>query len=444
MSDIPNAPQPPIPPVAPPVPPAPVAESAAAGAPPAAPAAAPSAPADAASALAEVLNPEPAPVDTQNAKGDGLTKCPRCGSAEIGPVPGTDQLRCAYCRFEWVAANFMASVGFDSPIDQLQGTIVTTGVSDIDAQASNIITLKCQGCGAEVVINTESQLQARCHWCRQVLSQQTQIPNGAVPDAVLPFLLTHEQAVAQVSKFANRRRMFALKKFKQEFVPENVVGVYMPYLLVDGNAHADITGQGEIKTRQYQRGSDNNKTTYYDADVYQVTRSFDYTVDDLTIESSSSRANQNTRLNTNNVINTILPFDTKNSVKYDANYMGSFTSEKRDLNVDEVLPVARDQMLSIARQKATDSTRYDRGLRWETEALELKGTRWVAVLLPVWLYSYYEKKSNGSVFLHYIAVNGRTGETMGSIPVSVPKLLLVAMTIGTVLEGIAVAIVANF
>ncbi len=434
MSDSPTTPQPPVPPVDP---------AAQAAAPAASPASAgPSAPA-VPPALAEALADD-GPIATSNAKGDGLTKCPRCGSAEIGPVPGSDHLRCSFCRYEWVAANFMQSIGFDSPIEQLQGTVVTTGVGDIDRDASNIVTLKCQGCGAEVVINTESQLQARCHWCRQTLSQQTQIPNGAVPDAVLPFRLTHEQAVEQVRKFANKRRMFALKKFKEHFTPENVVGVYMPYLLVDGNAHADIAGFGEIKTRQYQRGSDNNKTTYYDADVYRVGRSFDFTVDDLTIESSSARADHNTKRNTNNVINTILPFDTKNSVTYDANYMGSYTSEKRDLDVDAVMPVAQHQMLSIARQKATDATNYDRGIRWESESLELKGTRWVSVLLPVWLYSYYEKKSDGSEFLHYIAVNGRTGETMGSIPVSVPKLLLVALTIGTVLEGIAVWIVWNF
>ncbi len=423
MSDTPGAP------AQPPVPPEPQAAASAAPAAPEAGAALPEAP--------------PQPVDTENAKGDGLSKCPRCGSAEIGPVPGTDQLRCAFCRYEWVPANFMASVGFDTPIDQLHGTVLTTGVSDIDQDASTIVTVKCQGCGSEVVINTESRLQARCHWCRQILSLQTQIPNGAVPDAILPFHLTHEQAVEQVRKFASRRRTFALKRFKQEFVPENVVGVYMPYLLVDGNAHADIAGYGEIKTRQYTQGSDDNKTTYYDADVYQVTRTFDFTVDDLTIESSSARANQDTKRNTNNVINTILPFDTKNAVRYDASYMGDFTSEKRDLNVDAVMPVARAQMLSIARQKATDSTNYDRGLRWESEALELKGTRWVSVLLPVWLYSYFEKKSDGSEFLHYIAVNARTGETMGSIPVSVPKLLIVAMTIGTALEGIALWIVTR-
>ena len=45
--------------------------------------------------------------------------------------------------------------------------------------------------------------------------------------------------------------------------------------------------------------------------------------------------------------------------------------------------------------------------------------------------------------LHYIAVNGRTGETMGSVPVQQWKLLLAALTVGTILESIAIAILAG-
>jgi hypothetical protein len=45
--------------------------------------------------------------------------------------------------------------------------------------------------------------------------------------------------------------------------------------------------------------------------------------------------------------------------------------------------------------------------------------------------------------LHYIAVNGRTGETMGSVPVQQWKLLLAALTVGTILEGLALWLVAN-
>ena len=44
--------------------------------------------------------------------------------------------------------------------------------------------------------------------------------------------------------------------------------------------------------------------------------------------------------------------------------------------------------------------------------------------------------------LHYIAVNGCTGETMGSIPILIWKLLLVALTLGTILETLAIWIVS--
>ena len=45
--------------------------------------------------------------------------------------------------------------------------------------------------------------------------------------------------------------------------------------------------------------------------------------------------------------------------------------------------------------------------------------------------------------LHYIAVNGRTGETMGSVPVQQWKLLLTALTVGTFVEAIAIAILVG-
>ncbi|MEZ5462426.1 MAG: TFIIB-type zinc ribbon-containing protein, partial [Dokdonella sp.] len=239
------------------------------------------------------------------------------------------------------------------------------------------------------------------------------------------------------------RRLFALKAFKDEFTPENVIGVYLPYMIVDGKASADVAGQGEILTRTYTKGSGDKKKTYYDADVYQVQRHVDFTVDDLPLESSSERGNLDTRANTNNIINTILPFDTKNAVKWNASYLSGYSSEKRNLNVERLVPRLEDQLLSIARAQVVQSvSRYDRGVRWEQEGLDVHGTRWAAMYLPVWLYSYHQPGSNGGM-LHYIAVNGRTGETMGSVPVQQWKLITTALTVGTFVEGIAIWIVGN-
>ena len=241
-------------------------------------------------------------------------------------------------------------------------------------------------------------------------------------------------------QFAAKRRLFADSTFKREFAPENVLGVYMPYMVVDANATSDLVGAGEVKTRQYTRKQGDTEVTYYDADVYEVRRHVEYTVDDLQIESSQQRADIDPRLNTNNVINTILPFDVKNAVEWDAAYLTGYTSEKRDLDVEAIRPELEDQLLSIARAKAADTVGgYDRGVRWEGERLDLIGSRWVSMYLPVWLYSYYHP-GKGQGLVHYIAVNGRTGETMGSIPVSRWRLTLAALTVGTVLEGIAGAL----
>ena len=392
----------------------------------------------------ELLAPDPAAIDTSAEElKDGANRCPKCGATDIKQRPGTDLLICLYCRNEWHGDGVEEAFGLGEGIDQLQGTVIASGAGDIEADASALMTFKCTGCGAEVTVNTENAMTARCHWCRHVFGVNEQIANGAVPDAVLPFHIKKNDAVARIRQFVDKRRMFALKAFKEQFTPENVIGVYLPYMIVDARAGADVAGYGEVETRRYTRGEGEKKKTYYDADVYQLERHVDFTVDDLPVESSSERGNLDTSVNTNNIINAILPFDTKNAVKWNASYLSGYSSEKRNRDVEQLRPRVEDQLLSIARaQVAASTNRYDRGVRWEQERLDVHGTRWVSMYLPVWLYSYHQPGRNGGM-LHYIAVNGRTGETMGSVPVQQWKLLTAAVTVGTFLEGIALWIVGS-
>lgn len=385
----------------------------------------------------ELTAPDPVALDTASKElKDGLNHCPKCGSTEIRQRAGSDKLICLFCRHEWTAARVEEEFGLGEGIGELKGTQIASGAQNISADAASLRTYKCTGCGAEVVVNTESAMTARCHWCRHVLGVNEQIDNGAVPDAVLPFHIQKDDAVARIRQFVGKRQMFALKAFKEEFTPENVLGVYLPYMVVDANASADVAGFGEVETRRYTRGEGKDQKTYYDADVYQVQRHVDFTVDDLTMESSARRGNLDTQANTNNVINAILPFDTKNAVKWNASYLAGYTSEKRDRDVEHLHPRLEDQLLSIARAQVQSSVRgYGRGVRWEQESLDVHGTRWVAMYLPVWLYSYQQGGKGG--MLHYIAVNGRTGETMGSVPVQQWKLITAALTVGTFVEGLA-------
>jgi hypothetical protein len=392
----------------------------------------------------ELQLPDPVAMDTAaDGLKDGLNRCPKCGATDVRHKIGSDQLVCLYCRHEWQGERVEEAFGLGEGIDLLKETMVASGAQDIQADAPTLMSFKCAGCGAEVTVNTESAMTARCHWCRHVFGVNEQIANGAVPDAILPFRIPKDDAVARIRQFVDKRRLFALKAFKDQFTPDNVSCVYLPYMIVDANASADVSGVGEIETARYTRGSGKDEKTYYDADVYQVQRHVDFTVDDLPLESAAQRRNLDSRTNTNNIINTILPFDTKNAVKWNASYLVGVTSEKRNLNVSHLGPQLEDQLLSIARAQVVASvSRYDRGVRWEQEGVSVHGTRWVSMYLPVWLYSYHQPGANGGL-LHYIAVNGRTGETMGSVPVQHWKLLLAALTAGTFIEAIALWVIRN-
>lgn len=348
---------------------------------------------------------------------NGANRCPNCGATDVVLNPSTGKLRCNFCRtvFDDTSAN--ANGGVDS----LTSDIVGDGATNIIPGEDLILTLKCPSCGAEVVINTEEVTSARCHWCRHILSVNEKMPNGAVPDLVLPFKTEKSAAEAKIREFVNERQFFAHPKFKVEFKTDNISGVYLPYMIVDVNASASMAGEAEHLVRRYTVGSGNTRKTLYDADAYDVTRDFDLLIDDLTVEASSDKLNQDLKSNTNNVINAIMPFDTENCVSWNPAYLRGFSSEKRDTNIDALKPVVQTQASDVARYRVKESmTFYDRGTRWTKEDVKIKGTSWKAAYLPVWLYSYYQEDKK---LLHYVAVNARTGETMGSVPINKSKLM---------------------
>ena len=357
-------------------------------------------------------------VKTDEGAKDGQNKCPSCGATDISLNTKNGQLRCNFCRHEFTPEKV---TGLETDIAGLEGQVIGSGASDIIADVNEVLTFKCSSCAAEVVIDTSAATQARCHWCRNTLSVNEQIPNGAVPDMVLPFAVTKDIAKTEIEKFVNKRKFFAHPKFKAEFTTDNIMGVYLPYMVVDINAHAKFIGQGEKLVRSYTRGSGNNQRTYYDADVFDVSREFDIAIEGLTVESSADKLDKKAAGKTNNVINAIMPFDTENSVKWDANYLKGYTSEKRDTNIEDLRGLVGVQGKDVSRHKANEELKeYDRGVAWSSEQLDVKGQQWKAAYLPVWLYSYQQKDKN---LLHYVALNARTKETMGSVPIHMPKLL---------------------
>ncbi len=364
-------------------------------------------------------------IETENKIKHNQYRCPHCNSTEILYDEKSGKLKCVYCK-----NTFQEEKLKQEDISKLEGKNIGRGAKDI--KDDDIVTITCNSCGAEVVIDAKSAPLARCHWCRSILSLDNKIENGAVPDVILPFSVAKEEAITLMGKFILKKSFFAKKGFIEEFSKNNVMGVYLPYMLVDTNAHCLYEGEGEHLVRRYSVtvGHDKNghaeEETRYDADLYTVSREFDMEIDDLTVESSKDKINRYEKNKTNNVVNAILPFDTENCIPFKANYLIGYSTEKRDLNIKDLEEKVSIQIGDICRLAINKDLKFfDRGIKWEKEEIKDVGKKYIAATLPVWIYTYVNKTKKKEV-KHYIAVNGRTKEINGSIPLDMKKLLLVS------------------
>ena len=295
---------------------------------------------------------------------NGQTKCPKCGASNLHYDIDKEKLVCNYCMEEYdkeVIKNKRQA-------DKLDSEIRGEATKDIDNNASDLVTIKCDGCGAEIVANTSESLSTCCHWCGSMLSINKQVDNGIIPDEILPFKIKKEQAFNNIVNYSSKKMPFTANKFKKNLKLENIHGVYFPYLIFDTKAHGKYSGIGEITTRTYHNDDD----TLYDVDVYKVERNFNIIVDDLTIESNFERLDKYNIKQKNNVINAILPFDTENCIRFNANYVKGYTSEKRDIDINNIKNKIDDQVRDIVRNRLNSTLKqYNRGVKWENENMNI-------------------------------------------------------------------------
>ena len=91
---------------------------------------------------------------------------------------------------------------------------------------------------------------------------------------------------------------------------------------------------------------------------------------------------------------------------------------KRNGDIIDIRPSVYSHVKSIINHTSNNWIKgFNRGVHWNEEKIDIQGEHWQAAYLPVWLYTYNDFDGEEEI-LHYIAVNGQTGETMGSVPYS--------------------------
>lgn len=389
---------------------------------------------------------------------DVQLKCPACGAPIIFDVP-SGNMKCNYCnstfpveevnRFNGVSA---ANAELNSAYRSQKNTDLPAGAPSAAAgtqtqDAPNppdsattqaawteplpvyldettgqpMAHFHCASCGGEI-IGSPDLVSTKCPWCANTFIATGQLARTRVPDRLIPFKLTKQQAFDTFKKQTDRLKLLP-KAFKNVQV-DDIQGMYVPYWLYD----ATVFGQATFNCEKIRSWSDSNYH-YTEHNIYAVSRHANVAYLDVPV-SATSKVDKT-------LTEAIEPFDYSASVDFSPAYLSGFLTNKYDVEAQQANPRAlermRDSTMSFLRSSVTG---YDSvvmsscSIRPDFGELEY-------VFLPLWLLNVNFGRKN----YHY-AMNGQTGKFVGTFPVSKVKYWIGFFTVAIPMALIAGATLA--
>lgn len=201
---------------------------------------------------------------------------------------------------------------------------------------------------------------------------------------LVPFKVSKEEAFKIMKNYFQKRALLLNKDFKSNFKEENLQVCYYPLYVVDANLQASFSGLGEILDKEETKKIGNEQITYYDASSYIVERDFDLNISDYQFYNFTSV-----------IVKKVAPFDLTNLTPYNESYLQEYTfvsDNAYDANI------VNDELKKLAKEEVKDkTTKFNRGIVWAKEDINLTSFKGKIVYVPIYLYRYQND---------YICLNG--------------------------------------
>ncbi len=337
-----------------------------------------------------------------------LRKCPNCGN-NLKFDPTTQKLKCDYCDSEVAFKQNSNYVEIDIR------TALTTGATDWSGAAR---AFQCENCGAKVVLEKTATAKG-CPFCgtAHVIPLDQQV--GVRPNVVVPFALNKESATEKLKLWA-KKKLFAPRKFKKTFTPENLNGVYMPCYTYDSQTFSTYNGKiGKRHTRTTGSGK-NRKTETYIVWRY-ISGSFEKFFNDVFVSAGSKLSQKE--------LSKLGNFSESNNRVYDDEYLFGYMAYGSEISVADGWDKAKDDIDDMLKKAILSQYNYD-VVSYLNVSTNHSNVTYKYVLLPVYVGNYkYGKKVRNYV------CNGINGSTTGKYPVSpirvaIASLLGIALIVG--------------
>ncbi len=281
--------------------------------------------------------------------------CPQCGAPAKFDIK-LQKYTCAYCGSE---------VGISEAQKQKQGfRKIQKEKMNNNVRKYRLYQGSCTGCGA-VVVFEENEALANCAFCGRSLVRSEYLDAKRMPESVIPFVLTQEEAQERLKQWCNANRGKAESRHLLPLLPE-LKGFYLPYELVRGPVHMSVS--------RMDRGGVYHCEGFINDEYVNCSKQLD-----------------------NLLLDAMEPFDPDGLTEFEFAYMAGQRVKIADIPDD----VLKKRVSEETAESYTPAVRKT----LESKAVDVSANVSSAISMPVLLPVYYICRDNIMA-----AVNGQTGK----------------------------------
>ena len=336
-------------------------------------------------------------------------KCPNC-DGELIFDPSTQKYICEYCAslFSQEELEDMkpAQTGEQQETEQKNSENAQEGEQEA-------VVYTCPSCGAQIVTDATTAATF-CYYCHNPVVLGGRLQGKFLPDKVLPFEVTKEEAVKKFLDYVGKKK-FIPKAFFSKKQIESMTGVYFPYWVYD--VELDGRLQGDARNIRVWRTGD---IEYTETKHYGILREGEVKLSNLT-ENALAKANAK-------LAQGVMPYRFDKMKDFHMGYLSGFMAERRDIEQEQVQGKMQATMRDCAEKLLRETVSGYNAVNVQNCGFVPKKELWHYVLLPVWTITY--KGHDGKIY--YYSMNGQNGNVCGELPIDHKKLAFTSILAGAV------------
>ena len=286
---------------------------------------------------------------------------------------------------------------------------------EIPQNADNVQydSYSCKNCGAEIVAD-ENTAATFCLYCGNTAILKNKLSGEFKPSKLIPFKVVKEDAIAAF-KALKKGRPLLPRDFISEKNIEKITGLYVPFWLFD----LSYDGTVEASAKKIKHWSIGN-THYTKTDTYRLERELSMNYQLVPVDGSKKFSDD--------IMNTIEPFDYSELMDYNHAYLSGFLAEKYDLNSEDAANTAKERALNSTLDEARRSMQNYNSVNISNYQMNATEKNIEYALLPVWMVNVKYKDK-----YYLFAMNGQTGEFIGDMPLNKGKTVIMSILIFVIL-----------